>query len=87
MIQIVDEKEGRKISEKKIKGAKSLTRPSISADGKIIIGSSSGELFVLDMDLKILQKIKLVGSISADPIIYPNGMAVITDIGNVYIFH
>lgn len=82
---ILDMKKGEKIREKKL-NLKGINEVSISGDGKIVIGLSSGYLYIISKEFKILQKIKLEGSISSPISIFPGGLAVLTDTGNAYVF-
>jgi outer membrane protein assembly factor BamB len=81
----IDINNGKKIKEKKI-GIKGANEISISGDGKIIVGTSTGNLYILNRDFKILQGIKLEGGISSPISIYPRGVGVLTDTGNAYVF-
>jgi len=81
----LDINNGKEIKEKKIKGIKGATQISVSHDGKIIVGTSTGNLYILNSDLKILQRIKLEGGISSPVSIYRRGIGVLTDTGNAYV--
>jgi len=80
-----DINDGKKICKKKLR-IKGITEISISEDGKIIIGTSSGHLYILDRNFKILQRIKLEGGISSPISIFRRGIGVLTDTGNAYVF-